>query len=105
MVRKEGQASFAMSLDEAYRRSAQALVILGATVTKEDAATGTIEARIPMSLTSWGENLAIQITGVDDDALVSVTSSSNWSTTLFDFGKNQQNVTRLLDWLRRSQDR
>jgi hypothetical protein len=38
---------------------------------------------------------------VDDRAVVHIRSSSSWPTTLFDFGKNAQNVRRFLDWLGR----
>lgn len=101
MVTKQGEIQLNAPLSEAYRRSAQALNVIGGKVKTEDPSTGKIEGTISMSLTSWGENILIEVTGVDDRAVVHIRSSSSWPTTLFDFGKNAQNVRRFLDWLGR----
>lgn len=101
MVVKHGEIQLRAPLSEAYRRSAEALNVIGGKVKTEDPSTGRIEGTISMSLTSWGENILIQVSGVDDGAVVRISSSSSWPTTLFDFGKNAQNVRRLLDWLGR----
>lgn len=54
-----------------------------------------------MSLSSWGENILIEVSDAGKGALVRITSSSQWRTTLFDFGKNARNVRRFLDWVGR----
>ena len=64
-------------------------MIIGATITKEDQSAGRIEAEAPMSLTSWGERLLVEISGINSDALVWVTSKSRMPTTLIDAGKMQ----------------
>jgi hypothetical protein len=102
MVTKEGHVQLPITLTEAYRKSAQALTIVGAWITKEDQSSGRIEARRGMSFTSWGENLVVEISGGDNAVYVAVTSSSSWPLTLADWGKNQSNVDRVLDWLRHS---
>lgn len=101
MVVKQGEIQLSTPLTEAYRRSAQALNVIGGKVKTEDPSTGRIEGTVSMSLTSWGENILIQVSGVDDGAMVRISSSSRMPTTLVDFGKNAQNVRRFLDWLGR----
>ena len=101
MVTKRGHTQLAIPLAEAYRKSAQALNVIGATPTNEDPAAGRIEAKVGLSFASWGEKLVVEISGADNAAYISVTSSSALPTTLFDFGKNQRNVARFLDWLQR----
>lgn len=100
MVRKQGHTQLPMSLPDAYRKCAQALTVIGASITAEDERAGRIEARRGASLTSWGENLVVEISGAEGATSVSVTSSSVLPTTLFDFGTNQRNVKRFLGWLR-----
>lgn len=78
------------------------MVILGARITREDPAAGRIDAKIGMSFISWGENLMAEITGDEHQAEIQVTSSSSWPMTLFDYGKNKQNVDRVLDWVSRT---
>ena len=101
MIRKQGHAELPISLDEAYRKSAEALNVIGAKVTNEDQARTRIEGAIGANLMSWGENILVEITGVDNAASISVTSSSRLPTTLIDFGKNKRNVKRFLDSLSR----
>lgn len=101
MVVKTGEIHVSTPLSEAYRRSAQALNVIGGKVEREDQATGKIEGTISMSLSSWGENILIEVSGAENGALVRITSSSQWRTTLFDFGKNARNVRRFLDWVGR----
>ena len=99
MVVKKGEIQLSAPLSEAYRRSAQALNVIGGEVKAGDPASGKMEGTISMSFVSWGENILIEVTGLDNRALVRITSSSRLPTTLFDFGKNARNVRRFLDWL------
>jgi hypothetical protein len=101
MVVKRGETHLSTPLSEAYRRSAEALNVIGGEVKSEDTASGKIEGTISMSFVSWGENILIEVSGVDDDALVRITSSSRWRPTLVDYGKNARNVRRFLDWIGR----
>ena len=101
MVKKQGQIQLSVPIDDAYTKSAQALNVIGASVTKEDRDAGRIDAKIPMSFTSWGEKLVVEIFGSDNAVSVFITSSSAYSFTLVDWGKNKSNVDRFLDWLRR----
>jgi hypothetical protein len=101
MVVKKGEIQPSASVSEAYRRSAQALNVIGGTVKTQDQATAKIEGTISMSMVSWGENILIDVAAVGDGAIVRITSSSRWPTTLFDWGKNARNVRRFLEWLGR----
>jgi len=100
MVLKDGQVELPMSLVDAYQKSAQALRVIGASITKEDRSAGRIEAKRGMSFRSWGEKLVVGISGGDNAATISITSSSSWPLTLADWGQNNSNVDRFLDWLR-----
>jgi hypothetical protein len=103
MVTKEGQIHLQLPLAEAYRRSAQALNVIGGIVKSEDQSSGRIVGTVPINWKSWGERVVVEVSGVDKDVLVRVTSKTRLPTQLFDLGKNAQNVKRFLDWLSRSQ--
>lgn len=49
-----------------------------------------------MSLRSWGEKLTVQVIGQDGAVVVAVNSRSSLPTTLFDFGKNAENLRRFV---------
>ena len=101
MVVKKGEIKVSGTVPEAYRKSAEALNVIGGTIKSQDQATGKIKGTMSMSLWSWGENIVIEVTGVENGALVRFTSSCRMPTTLFDYGKNARNVRRFLDWLGR----
>lgn len=73
-------------------------------ITASDERGGTIEAKVPISMKSWGETILIGITSVSPRSCrVSLTSKSMWFT-LADWGKNDENVDaiewRLSRWFR-----
>jgi hypothetical protein len=103
MVTKKGQIHLQLPLAEAYRRSAQALNVIGGIVKSEDQSLGRIVGTVPISWKSWGERVVVEVSGVDNDVLVRVTSKTRLPTQLVDLGKNAQNVKRFLDRLSRSQ--
>jgi hypothetical protein len=83
-------------LSDAFRRSEQSLMAIGAGIRKRDQAAGQLEAVVPISWRSWGENIRVDLAGVDGDVLVQVKSKSTLRTTLIDWGKNAENVRRFL---------
>jgi hypothetical protein len=97
MVVKKGEIKVSGTVSEAYRRSAEALNVIGGTIKSEDQATGKIEGTTSLSFVSWGENILIEVSEADAGALIRITSSSRLPTTLFDYGKNSRNVRRFLD--------
>lgn len=80
----------------AFRRSEQALMAIGAGIRKRDQAAGRLEAAFGINWRSWGENIEVDVLGVDGDALVQVKSRSAMPLTLEDWGKNADNVRRFL---------
>lgn len=69
---------------------------IGAGIRKRDQAAGHLEAIFPVSWRSWGEDVGVDVLGVDGDALVQIKSKSRWPLTLADWGKNAENVRRFL---------
>jgi hypothetical protein len=83
---------------DAFRRSQEALMLIGGIVTVADRATGRLEARMPMTFRSLGERVNVDVSGSDGDVLLRVGSASRWRTTLIDWGKNADNLQRFLGW-------
>ena len=52
----------------------------------EDQSVGRIVGTVPMSSTSWGESLLVEVSGVDNDARVRVTSKTHLPTQVVDCG-------------------
>lgn len=67
---------------------------LGYQIVSADPATGVIQAGAGMSVLSWGENILVRIgSGAAGDTEVLVTSGLKFG--LVDWGKNQQNISRI----------
>lgn len=73
--------------------------MIGAVVTTRDLAAGRLVGRVPMSVRSWDENVEVTLSGTDGSVMAHVRSASRWRSTLFDWGKNADNVTRCIGWL------
>jgi hypothetical protein len=69
---------------------------IGAGIRKRDRASGRLEAIFPISWRSWGENVGVDVLGVDGDALVQIKSRCRFPLQLADWGKNAENVRRFL---------
>jgi hypothetical protein len=64
-------------------------------VTSADPDGGRITARAGMSWRSWGEAITVEVRSlVSGASQISVTSRRSWG--LFDFGKNRENVERII---------
>jgi hypothetical protein len=89
------QASFRLQtgMADAFTRAERALLAIG-TVTRRDWERGQLEGSVPLSFLSWGENVRVQLQGVEGDVTVYVKSESILPTTLFDFGKNAGNIKK-----------
>ena len=63
----------------------------------------TITLKVPMSVKSWGERVVLQMNEVGPSATsVEVMSKASFPLTFTDYGKNAQNVQRIVDWLARA---
>lgn len=100
MVSREGRIHLGVKLADAFRLSEEALIVVGGHIVLRDPAAGRLEAKIPFSVKSFGENMHIEVSGVDGDVLVQVTSATRAPWTLGDWGKNADNVNRFTDWVK-----
>ena len=103
MVSREGRIHLHTKLSDAYRLSEEALIVVGGHILVRDPAAGRLEADTPFSFKSMGEKIKVEVSGVDGDVLVQLKSASRMRTTLFDWGKNADNIQRLTDWLTKSE--
>lgn len=94
-----------MTRADAFRRAEEALIIAGAIVNFRDRAAGRIAATVPMTFKSFGETVNVEISGSDGDLRVGIESTSRLRTTLFDWGKNSENVKRIASWMKLGDNR
>lgn len=67
------------------------------TIKKEDRKAGKIELSSNVSMRSWGETISMSFQQITlDITQIEIMSSSRLKTTLFDGGKNKENVTSLI---------
>jgi hypothetical protein len=63
----------------------------------EERSPGVFESDIGTTWASWGERFTVDITG---EGTIRIVSEPKVSITLFDYGKNQENVKRFLNALK-----
>ena len=96
-VRAEREALVPMPAEEAFERCLRALTELnGGTIIAADADTGGIEARTGISWQSFGEVVEVEIEPGVEGTRLRVRSAPRLKTTLVDYGKNRQNVDRVM---------
>lgn len=61
-----------------------------------DAARGVVDASVPLSWASWGENVHISV-GVDQAGGVVVSMSSGLKAAIVDWGRNRRNIERVFE--------
>lgn len=90
-----------LPLDEAYDRCLEvAAAVPRASIKAADEVARTITLRVPMSVKSWGEHIALQLTSTGPStSKVVITSRSSFPLTFLDYGKNEANVEYVLGWL------
>lgn len=96
MFERRGSLVVASSPTQAFHRAERVLRRLGGEITRSDPQAGRIEAKLPMSARSWGERVHVDVAGDEGEVLLTVVSRSRLPTTLFDFGKNADNVRRFV---------
>lgn len=102
MIRKEQTISITCHYDNAFDLSMEAIKkIQGSNISKEDRASGIIEAKTGISFTSLGDIITVKLSKINDDRTkVDVSSCTAASTVMFDYGKNQKNVDTLISFLK-----
>jgi len=83
---------YRVSSNRAYKESLNALKECGFEI--EDQKRSSIKARSPSSLWSWGEDIEIDL--IHRNAGTEVRISSSPTSQFFDWGKSDENVSRLL---------
>lgn len=71
-----------------------ALCDIGANVCPVDPELGFVLGRIGMNFWSFGENIRVSISDLDNKRMVHIESQSSTKTTLIDWGKDFNNVSR-----------
>lgn len=92
-VQKEKSFRVQYPYAQAFDIARAALMGIGAAVQQYDASSGGIVATTGTSMQSYGEIIGVQIRpNGSDQCDIRVTSTSAVPTTMFDWGKNQQNL-------------
>jgi hypothetical protein len=86
---------------EAYQRCLNATDALpGSKVKSADEAANRVELKTKMSMKSWGEKVALELSPEGEGVTkVQVTSKPSVPVTMADYGKNQSNVNDVVGWL------
>lgn len=72
-------------------------------VQEEDRSQGKIIARSSVNWKTWGETISFGITGISNDkTAVKVSSRPTAKSTIVDYGKNLENVKKIVSFLERS---
>jgi hypothetical protein len=103
VVSRTGRFHLQVNLEDAFRLSEEALIVIGGRISVRDQTARRLEATIPFSFKSFGEKVQVELLGVDGDVLVLVKSASRMPTTLADWGKNADNISRFTAWLTKTQ--
>ena len=93
------------SQSEAMLMVIEALKQLSMRVVRVDATNGVIVGKVSSSLKSMGEDLTIQMEKKEEGTLIAIHSQCNYPGQKFDWGKNEKNVTRIIDALSAFQDK
>lgn len=67
-----------------------------------DPATHTMAIKTGISLRSWGEKLEVALAADPAGTRVEVRSAAKLGTTLFDYGKNAENVEKVVALIRQN---
>ena len=69
-------------------------------IVEENRSQGRIVARTGISWKSWGEIITFDVRGMNDVTKVKVSSRPVVRTTLVDYGKNLENVEKIISFLK-----
>ncbi len=91
-VKREREMRLDLSSDDAFSACLDTLQNLGYKITASDQTYGYIEAKVRISMLSWGETINIQISSLSPTSCsLTLQSQSTWFT-LVDWGKNDENL-------------
>jgi len=86
--------------EEAFKKCINALSSLSVNINVEDKESGFIKARGPMTWSSWGQVMEINLRRTDDGKTWAKVSSKPWlPLQIADRGENQNNVKQIIEFL------
>ena len=88
--------SYAASKQVVFKQTVAALSALGFRVKNSNEASGLIEAEKDISVRSWGEKIKITVTSSTAGSQVNVESKAAYPLQAVDWGKNKENVQKIL---------
>jgi hypothetical protein len=89
------EADFDADAGTVFDAFAAAVAALRARVERQDRDAGLLEARTRMGMRSWGERLTVEVTR-GSGGRTHVAVSSKLRAQLVDWGKNRENVDRIM---------
>jgi len=88
--------NYAASKQVVFKQTVAALNALGFRIKNSNEASGFIEAEKDISVQSWGEKIKITVTSSTAGSQVNVESKAAYLLQAVDWGKNKENVQRIL---------
>ena len=88
--------NYTASKQVVFGQTTAALNALGFRIKNSNEANGLIEAEKDISVRSWGEKIKITVTSSGGSSQVNVESKAAYPLQAVDWGKNKENVQRIL---------
>jgi hypothetical protein len=94
--------TISLPIADAYQRCVSAAEAIPRGKLKQaDESERRVELKTGLSIKSWGERMVLELESQGEAATSVQVSSRSWvPTTLVDYGKNRDNVERVIAWLR-----
>ncbi|MBK9924612.1 MAG: hypothetical protein IPP66_04895 [Anaerolineales bacterium] len=83
-----------MPLDQTLQLTQKVLWMMGSTISQVNGEQGIIKGKMGLTFRSWGEEISVRVIVIENGCQVNVKSQSSLWTTIFDWGKNAENVMR-----------
>jgi len=88
------------SYNEAFNLCMSALNSIGARISEIDKSSGSIIAKTGLNMKSWREVITFNIQKADNKVKIEVMSKCRLQSQIFDYGKNYENVKKIVDFLK-----
>ena len=88
--------NYAASKQVVFKQTVAALNALGFRIKNSNETSGLIEAEKDINVRSWGEKIKITVTSSTAGSQVNVESKAAYPLQAVDWGKNKENVQRIL---------
>jgi hypothetical protein len=99
-VRREGKIHIQGDYDRIWDQCLEALRRINVNIKTIDASKGLVEGTTDLTWKTYGEIVAVQVTGIsNDECAVQIRSDSKLSTLALDYGKNASNIEKFFHQL------